>query len=170
MLPGADGTAGTAVGGRRHAVELREEPVDRAAAAGVLGEGLADDPAGEVDGERADLAAQLVDDLLTLAGQLLLAAGDDPRRLLLRLGPQLLEDLLALGAGLVTDLRGLVAGLGQLAAVLLQRRLGLGLHRLGPLDAALDRLTARAEDLLEARRDELREHEEDDARRRWCRR
>ena len=97
-----------------------------------------------------------------VAGQLLLAAGDDPGRLLLRLGPQLLEDLLPLGAGLVADLRGLVAGLGQLGAVLLQRRLRLGLHRLGPLDAALDRLAARAEDLLEARRDELREHEEDD--------
>ena len=98
-----------------HVVELREEAVDRAATAGVLGEGLAHDPAGEVDGERADLAAQLVDDLLPLAGQLLLAARDDPGRLLLRLGPQLLEDLLALGTGLVTDLRGLAAGLGQLA-------------------------------------------------------
>ena len=79
---------------------------------------------------------------------------------------QLLEDLLPLGAGLVADLRGLVAGLGQLRAVLLQRGLGLGLHRLGPLDAALDRLAAGPEDLLEARRDELREHEAARSRRR----
>ena len=71
---------------RGHAVELVEEPVDRAAAAGVVGEGLADDLAGQVDRERADLAAQLVDDLLPLGGQLLLAAGDDAGRLLLRLG------------------------------------------------------------------------------------
>src|SRR3712207_1267315 len=125
-------------------------------------EGLADHAAGQVDRERADLAAQLVDDLLPRGRQLLFTAGQDPRRLLLRLGPQLLEDLLALGTGLVADLRGLGAGLGQLGAVLLQRRLGLGLHRLGPLDAALDRLPAGPEDLLEPRPDEPGQHEEGD--------
>src|SRR3712207_8243145 len=56
-----------------HAVELVEEAVDRAAAAGLVLEGLAHHAAGEVDGQRADLAAQLVDHRLPVGGQLLLA-------------------------------------------------------------------------------------------------
>src|SRR3712207_2678986 len=110
---------GTGAGAGGHAVELVEEAVDRAAAARLVLEGLADHAAGEVDGEPPDLAAQLVDHLLARGGELLLATGDDPRGLLLGLGPELLEDLLPLGAGLVTDLRGLGARLGQLGAVLL---------------------------------------------------
>ena len=97
------------------------------------------------------------------AADLLLAAGDDPGRLLLCLRAQLLEDLLALGAGLLPDLRGLGPGLGQLGLVPLQGGLGLGLHDLGTLDAALDRLAAGLEDLLEARPDELDQDEEEDA-------
>ena len=72
----------------------------------------------------------------------------------------------ALGARCVADLRRLGAGLGELGAVLLQRRLGLGLHGLGALDAALDRVAPSAEGLLELRGDELDHHEAARSRRR----
>ena len=109
----------------------------------------------------ADLARAARDDLLARSA----ASCSSPRatigRLRLRPGRASSSRICCPSAlRLVADLRRLGAGLGQLRAVLLQSACGLGLHGLGPLDAALDRLAAGREDLLEARRDELGEHDQ----------
>ena len=55
-----------------------------------------------------------------------------------------------------------MAGLGELSLVLLKNALSLGLGCLGLLDAALDRLAALFQSLVDVREQLLREDEEDD--------
>ena len=147
-------------------VQLVDEPVDRAPAAGLVGERLTDDPAGQVDGQRAHLGAQVANDALALRGELVAPGGDDPVGLLPRLGEDVLTDALRVGPGLVPDAGRLGAGLGELRAVLLEQLVRLGLRVLGALDAALDRVDPGAERLLHAREDELHQDVADAERRR----
>src|SRR5882757_651048 len=140
-------------------LELGEERVDGRAHLGVVGETLADDSLGQLDREGADLTSELAHHLAALGAQLLVTSGHDAGRLLLGLGAQLLDDALRLGACSLADLGRLVARLGQLSLVLLERALGLGLGRLRPGDAALDRVPALAVDLLHTRPHETHQHE-----------
>ena len=94
------------------------------ALAGLVGERLADDPAGQVDRERADLGAQLAHDGLPLGGELLLAGRDDPVATPRAPWPRMsCTDALGVGARLVADPGGLGAGLGELLPVLLEQPL-----------------------------------------------
>ena len=106
-------------------LELGEEAVDDAALAGLVVQRLADDAAGQVGRQPADLAAQRHDGLLALGLDLLLGGLGDPRGLGLGLAAQLGDDRRTLLARLLADARGLGAGLGELRLVLLERRLGL---------------------------------------------
>src|SRR5204863_2460844 len=99
-------------------------------------ERLADDAAGQVGGEPADLTAQLDDGLLALGLDLLVRALGDPPRLLVRPLPQLGDDLGALRFGVLADAGRLLAGLLELGVVLLECRLGRRLRLLGLGDAS----------------------------------
>ena len=119
-------------------LEVGQEPVDRAALARVVLEGLADDAAGEVDGERAHLAAELDEGLLALGRDLGGGGRDDAGGLLAGLDPRLLDDLGPLALRLGADAARLLARLGELLLVLLQQRLRLGAVLLGLGELALD--------------------------------
>ena len=121
--------------GGLHRLEVGQEAVDDAGAALVVLEALADDAAGEVDGQRADLGAQRGDGLLALGLDLRVAVLDDARRLGLGLLAGLGDDLGALLARFLTDLGGLVAGVGDLRLELFLGLVGvvLGLVELGEL-------------------------------------
>jgi hypothetical protein len=108
---------------------------------------------GQLDGERADLAAELADGLVALgpdglAGPVELAAGVG-----LGLGQQLAADPLGVGAGLLQDPLGLVLGVAQPPPVLLQQLLGLLTLPLGLLELALDVVPAVLEGLVHRRPD-----------------
>ena len=113
-------------------------------------ERLADDAAGEVERERAHLAAQRDERGLALGLDLRVRGGRQTRGLggrgVLRLG----DDLLAVLTGGVADLTGLLAGVGELRGVLLERGLGLALSLVGLGDVALDGRAALVEQLLHA--------------------
>ena len=106
----------------------------------VVLERLADDPAGQGRGHRADLDAQLLDDLLALGVDLEVGVPEDPGRLGLRLLAHLGDDRRALLASLLADPGRLVARLHQLLPVLLLGRLRLGLGLLGLVELLADRL------------------------------
>ena len=143
-------------------LELGEEAVDDGLGLLVVGQRLADDAAGEVDGERADLAAQRDERRLALGLDLRVRGrgrrGGLGGRGVLRLG----DDLLAVLTGGIADLTGLLARVGELRGVLLERRLGLALGLVGLRDVAFDGLGALVEQLLQPRKRDLPEDEEDD--------
>src|SRR5436189_142791 len=107
--------------GRTGRVELGDEPLDRAAAASLVGEGLSDDPAGQVDRQRADLGPQVTHDALALGGELLLPGRDDAVGFLACFGQDVLTDALGVGPSLVADASGFGASLGELRLVLLEQ-------------------------------------------------
>src|SRR6476469_4675034 len=159
---------------RRDGVEVVEEPVHGAPATRLVLEGLADDPARQLDRGATEVGPQLRDDLGTLGLQLRAPLSHDTCGFLLGLGAQLRLDPLRLQPGVVADARGLGTGLGQLRLVGLQRLLGLGLCLLGLLDAALDLLAALLVERLEPgervllqypQQQEERDEPEDDLRR-----
>src|SRR5919112_6820258 len=97
--------------------EIGEEAIDDSRRTSVVGEGLSDHTAGEVDGQRADLAAQRDESGLTLGLDLRVRG----RREASSLGggglPGFGDDLLAVLTGGLTDVTGLGACLRQLAGV-----------------------------------------------------
>src|SRR5690606_29966229 len=111
-------------------LELGEEPVDDAALARLLLEGLPDDAAGQVGREATHLGTQLHDRLLALGLDLLVRQLGDAPGLGLRLLAHLGHDLGALLLGVLADAGRLLAGLGQLRLVLAQDGRGLLLRLL----------------------------------------
>jgi hypothetical protein len=105
--------------------------------------------------ERADLGTERGDRLLALGLDLRLAVLDDAAGLGLGLLAHLRDDRGTLLARLLADASGLVPGLGELLLELGELGVGLGLLGLGSGQAALDRLRALGERLLEVRNDEL---------------
>src|SRR5690606_37719482 len=148
--------------GRGGGLQLLEEPVDDAALPRLVLEGLADDAAGQLDGQPTDLRAELGEGGLAIRLDLGLRRLDDAASLGLGLLAELGLDLRALRLRLLADPGRLLPGLGELGAVLLERPLRLGLSLLGPLDAALDRLGALLQRLLDTRDEHLADDEEDD--------
>src|SRR5699024_3318429 len=147
---------------RGHGVKVAEEAIDRAGRLDVVRQLLAEQALREVDRVLPHVLAKLGHDLLALSQKLLLTRGNDSGALVVGLGGGLGDDLLALDAGLVAYLRGFGAGLGELAVVLLEGGLGLGLRGLGTLDAALNPVLPLGQDLLELRKHELPEENQDD--------
>src|SRR5215218_4785033 len=99
---------------------------------------VADHPGGQLDGERADLAAELADGLVALGADRLPGPLQLPLGVGVGLGQQVLADPLGVGARLLQDPMGLVLGGGEPLAVLLQQLLGLVALLLGLLELALD--------------------------------
>src|SRR5690606_3407002 len=143
-------------------VELVEEAVDHAALPGVVLEGLADELAGQVGGELADVLPQRGRGGLAVGLDLRVTGGDDLLALTLALGPHLGDERGTLLLRLLAQTRGLVPGLGELGLVLLKDALGLGLRGLGLLDTALDGLATLFQDLVDGREELLGEETEDD--------
>ena len=129
-------------------------------------------------------SASSIDSSATLAAQLAHhpVAGEpcvlgrplaDLGRVGLGLRDQLTADLFGLLARCLDDLAGLGARLGELAAVVLQHTLGLGLGLLGPLEVAADAVLAVLEHLAHRREAELpheaEEHDEGEHRPRRAR-
>ena len=137
------------------ALELGEEALDDATLTRVVVEALTDDAAGQAGRECADLGPQRGDRLLALRLDLGLAVLDDPSGLDLRLLAHLDHDLGALLARLLADPGRLVPRLAEALLEIGQAGVRLGLLGLGGRDAALDRLGALREGLLEARDDVL---------------
>ena len=148
--------------GRGHGVKVGQEVVNRRRVTNVVGKLLAQKALSEIDGVLAHFLAQLCDYLLTLGSELLLTGLDDSCALVVGLRSRLGDDLLTLNSGLIADLGGFGAGLGELAVVLLESGLGLGLCGLGTLDAALNPVLPLGQDLLELRKNKLPKEEQDD--------
>src|SRR5215211_1540416 len=130
--------------------ELVDVLVDQAQLALPV-QGVADHPGGQLDGQGADLVAELADGLVALgadglAGPLELAVGVG-----LGLGQQVAPDPLGVGPGLVEDPLGLVLGVAQPPPVLLQQLVGLLALPLGLLELALDVGPAVLEGLVDRR-------------------
>ena len=144
------------------ALQIGQEPLDRAVLPGLVLQRLTDDLAGQLDGGPAEVGPQLGDDLRPLRVQLGATGRGDPFGFGVRLRQHVVPDGLRLRPGVLADLRRLLAGTGQLLVVLLQRRrrVVLCLLRLG--DAALDGLGALGVGLLEHRPGELAQHDEQD--------
>src|ERR671913_1010192 len=132
--------------------ELVDVLVDQAQLA-VPVERVADHPGGQLDGQGADLVAELADGLVALGPDGLPGPVELPAGFGLGLAAQVPADPLGVGPGLLQDPLGLVLGVAQPPPVLLQQLLGLlavllGLFQL-PLDvgpAVLERLVDRGED------------------------
>ena len=163
--PFARAGAGSGLGGLQ-SVEVGQEAVDHPAAAVVVLEALAHDPAGERGGQRADLGAQRGDGLLPLGGDLRVAVVDDASRLGLRLLAHLGDDLRALLAGLLADARGLVAGIGDLRLELRLGGVGVGPGLLEFVELRADRLLAIGHRPVDRRDDVLRQQVEQQRERR----
>src|SRR5579864_1602422 len=143
-----------------HLLEFFEEPVDHPALPGGVFERLADDPAGQFGGHRADLGAQRGQRLLAFGLDLGLGGLRDPAGLGLGLLAHLGDDLRALLPGLLAQPGRVVPGLGQLLLVLLEDRRGLGLLLCRLFQAALDLLGALGQGLLDPGHEQLTEHAE----------
>jgi len=99
---------------------------------------VADHPGGQLDGQRADLVAELADGLVALGPDGLAGPVELPAGVALGLGQQVAADPLGVGPGLLQDPLGLVLGVAQPPPVLLQQLLGLLAVALGLLELALD--------------------------------
>src|SRR6201996_8849333 len=143
-------------------LQVVQEPVDHPALAGLVGERLAHDPAGQVGGQGPDLTAQRGERLLALGLDLLLGGLGEAAGLGLGLLAHLRDDLGALLAGFFPQARSLVPGVGQLLPVPLERLLRLGLSLLGVLQATLDLLGPLRQHLLRPRQQQPAEEAEDD--------
>ena len=128
----------------------------------VVGERLADDASGQVDRQRADLAAQRDERGLALGLDLRVGRSRQARSFgrsgVLCLG----DDLAAVLTGGIADLAGFLARTGELRGVLLESRFGAPLGLICLRDVALDRGGSLVQQLLEARQRDLPEDEEDD--------
>src|SRR5215213_5793601 len=143
------------------AAELVDVLVDQAQLA-VPVKGVTDHPGGQLDGQGADLVAELTDGLVALApdglaGPVELAAGVG-----LGLGQQVAADPLGVAPGLVQDPLGLVLGVAQPPPVLLEQLLGLLAVLLGLLELALDVGPAVLEGLVDRRPDRPVHEEQQD--------
>jgi hypothetical protein len=114
---------------------------------------VADHPGGQLDGQGADLVAELADGLVALGPDGLPGPVELPAGVGLGLAAQVPADPLGVGPGLLQDPLGLVLGVTQPPPVLLQQLLGLLPVPLGLLELALDvgpavlvRLVDRGED------------------------
>src|ERR1700759_3077281 len=143
-------------------LQVVQEPVDDPALPGLVGERLADDPAGQVGGQGPDLTAQRGERLLALGLDLLVGRLGQAAGLGLGLLAHLGDDLGALLAGLFAPPRCLVPGCGQLLPVLLEHLLRLGLGLFGVLQAALDLLGPLRQHLLGPRQQQPAEEAEDE--------
>ncbi len=136
--------------------------VDDATLARLVLERLADDAAGEVGRQTADLGTELRESLRLVGLDLGVSGLDDAPGLGLGLLAELGLDLRALLASFLPEAGGLLAGLVELVAVLLKSCLGLGLGVFRLLDAAFDGLGALSQRLLDARGKDLTDDDEDE--------
>src|SRR3954451_9786520 len=128
----------------------------------LLVERLADDAAGELHGDLADLRPQLVEDAVTLGADLFLRPLDGVLRLLLGVGLDITAQLLGCDAGLLDDPVALVPRVRELRPVIGELLLGLPAGVFGALELALDLLAPLLEQPVDAREHPLPEEEEQD--------
>src|SRR4029077_3474805 len=119
--------------------DLRDVVVDQLLVR-LLVEGLPDHPARELDGDLADLRAQLVEDTVALRADLLLGALDRVLGLLLGVGLDVTAKLVGSDPSLLDDPVALVARVRELGPVVGEFLLGLHACLLGALELPLDLL------------------------------
>src|SRR3954451_5912310 len=127
-----------------------------------LVERLSHDAAGELDGDLADLRAQLVEDAIALGADLLLRPLDGVLLLLLGVGLDVAPELFGRDAGLLDDPVARVARVRELRTVVRQLLLGLAARLLGALELALDLPSPLLQEGVDPRQDPLPEEEEQD--------
>ncbi len=119
-------------------LQLGEEALDDATLPRLIRQRLADDPAGQLDRERADLGPQRGDRAGPLGLDLRLRGPGDAVSFGLRLGPQISDDALALLVGFLALARGVRAGGRDLLAVLRLSGLQLGPSFFGLLELLVE--------------------------------
>src|SRR5215470_11159354 len=125
--------------------DLSQEAINHARLPGLVSQGLADDPARELDGKTAYLGAQRGQRLLPVGLDLSVGRGDDPLPLGRACRAAFGDDLSRLFLGALAQSGCLVPGVGKLCPVLLEHLLRLCLRVVCTLQAAFDLVSALGE-------------------------